>query len=414
MAIRRDYLVLCRRDSSRNLCVGSVGAAQQVNLILDFSELIIDLINGAVGFNELVQLCYIFFQRTNCFLQCLFIALVVDKLCIDGNIFSNRSRGIKRCLIRIIREPAHKDVAGVRHCRQSRDGTVFISTCTGNRASCRDDGSNGKAFFLKCYGYGDRIVRHGEGAIAVHIHSDVACPDNGDAIHFMAFRGGGRNGNGRTRNGSIHLIFAHLDVEASVIGFLFGDGTSNNGVSRKAGIVLCVGFVASIGKCGYLIVLMRCIAVSDDGIKRSARLSLACETAVVGNQQALGTDKRCPISEKTTFQHFIDNFLRHAEEGASADLDLVGGINHEAAVGTALHDQIVIDLCAFFFNSTGLVAVSAVHIHQRMNDTVTFAACIGQRQVVTCDQQHSDIRKVPCRLRKMDILAVQIKNNVGG
>ena len=54
---------------------------------------------------------YCGFKIINCILQCLFVVLVVGEFCVDGDAFSNRSSGIKRCLIRIIREPAHEEVA---------------------------------------------------------------------------------------------------------------------------------------------------------------------------------------------------------------------------------------------------------------------------------------------------------------
>ena len=54
------------------------------NLTCNRSYLCVYLRNGAAVFGQLVQLGNIFFQRINGILQCLFVALVVGELCIDG------------------------------------------------------------------------------------------------------------------------------------------------------------------------------------------------------------------------------------------------------------------------------------------------------------------------------------------
>ena len=94
-----------------NVCVGSVGVVKIRYRFLERVKLFSEFRYLAVCTKFRLNLFNATFKLINGILQCRLIALVVNELCINGGVCSDRSSKIKRGLICSIRKPAHEDVA---------------------------------------------------------------------------------------------------------------------------------------------------------------------------------------------------------------------------------------------------------------------------------------------------------------
>ena len=198
--------------------------------LIEFAHFLDQFFYADLMIERCFYIVYCGFKIINCILQCLFVALIVEELCVDGDTFSNRSSGIKRCLIRIIREPAHEEAAvdgggfkgnRVALCnpdlfivnsvntvvygngadRQDLDVTVFVSfTCLGIRR-CR-------ACRIITRRYDNRTVKHGGKFLTEFI---ISASGNIDCIFFAS----GSDLHGAVAN--VHLVRLqkkHTDMRA--------------------------------------------------------------------------------------------------------------------------------------------------------------------------------------------------------